>query len=109
MFAINAKAAYFFIQEAGKRMTDGGKISTIVTSLLAAFTGLYSNSATPRRTSHIDPASRRERARTLRPLKPFVAVARRCRALAEGPGEGSVTTGYRQMSLCRHGGRRARV
>jgi NAD(P)-dependent dehydrogenase (short-subunit alcohol dehydrogenase family) len=42
MFAINAKAAYFFIQEAGKRMTDGGKISTIVTSLLAAFTGLYS-------------------------------------------------------------------
>jgi NAD(P)-dependent dehydrogenase (short-subunit alcohol dehydrogenase family) len=32
MFAINAKAAYFFIQEAGKRMTDGGKITMIVTS-----------------------------------------------------------------------------
>jgi NAD(P)-dependent dehydrogenase (short-subunit alcohol dehydrogenase family) len=42
MFAINAKAAYFFIQEAGKRMHDGGKIITILTSLLAAFTGLYS-------------------------------------------------------------------
>ncbi len=27
MFAINAKAAYFFIQEAGKRMNDGGKIN----------------------------------------------------------------------------------
>lgn len=45
MFAINAKAAYFFIQEAGKRMHDGGKIITIVTSLLAAFTGLYSTYA----------------------------------------------------------------
>jgi NAD(P)-dependent dehydrogenase (short-subunit alcohol dehydrogenase family) len=45
MFAINSKAAYFFIQEAGKRMNDGGKIITIVTSLLAAFTGLYSTYA----------------------------------------------------------------
>ena len=45
MFAINSKAAYFFIQEAGKRMNDGGKIITIVTSLLAAFTGLYSSYA----------------------------------------------------------------
>ncbi|MDF0666886.1 MAG: SDR family oxidoreductase [Nitrospira sp.] len=45
MFAINAKAAYFFIQEAGKRMSDGGKIITILTSLLAAFTGLYSTYA----------------------------------------------------------------
>ena len=26
MFDINSKAAYFFIQEAGKRMSDGGKI-----------------------------------------------------------------------------------
>jgi len=42
MFAINSKAAYFFIQEAGKRLNDGGKIVTILTSLLAAFTGLYS-------------------------------------------------------------------
>jgi len=45
MFAVNAKAAYFFIQQAGKRMNDGGRIVTIVTSLLAAFTGLYSTYA----------------------------------------------------------------
>jgi len=45
MFAINAKAAYFFIKEAGKRMNEGGKIITILTSLLAAFTGLYSTYA----------------------------------------------------------------
>lgn len=42
MAAINSKAAYFFIQEAGKQLSDGGKICTIVTSLLAAYTGLYS-------------------------------------------------------------------
>lgn len=42
MAAINSKAAYFFIQEAGKQLDDGGKICTIVTSLLAAYTGLYS-------------------------------------------------------------------
>jgi len=42
MAAINAKAAYFFIQEAGKQLNDDGKICTIVTSLLAAYTGLYS-------------------------------------------------------------------
>ncbi len=42
MAAINSKAAYFFIQEAGKQMNDRGKICTIVTSLLAAYTGLYS-------------------------------------------------------------------
>jgi len=42
MAAINSKAAYFFLQEAGKQLNDGGKICTIVTSLLAAYTGLYS-------------------------------------------------------------------
>ncbi|WP_321472879.1 SDR family oxidoreductase [uncultured Paludibaculum sp.] len=42
MAAINSKAAYFFIQEAGKQLNDHGKIVTIVTSLLAAYTGLYS-------------------------------------------------------------------
>lgn len=42
MAAINSKAAYFFIQEAGNQLNDGGKICTIVTSLLAAYTGLYS-------------------------------------------------------------------
>ena len=42
MSEINSKAAYFFIQEAGKQLNDGGKICTLVTSLLAAYTGLYS-------------------------------------------------------------------
>ncbi len=45
MFDINAKAAYFFIQEAGKHLTDDGKIITIVTALLAAFTDGYSTYA----------------------------------------------------------------
>lgn len=45
MFAINSKVAYFFIQESAKRMHEGGKIITIATSLLAAFTGLYSTYA----------------------------------------------------------------
>ncbi|RAI57374.1 SDR family oxidoreductase [Roseicella frigidaeris] len=42
IFAINSKAAFFFIQNAGKHLKDGGKLCTIVTSLLGAFTGLYS-------------------------------------------------------------------
>src|SRR5690606_11936089 len=42
MSNINAKVAYFFIQEAGKKLNEIGKINTIVTSLLAAFTGYYS-------------------------------------------------------------------
>ena len=41
-FAINSKAAFFFIQEAGKKLADRGKIITIVSSLLAAYTGFYS-------------------------------------------------------------------
>ncbi|MBF6287464.1 SDR family oxidoreductase [Nocardia cyriacigeorgica] len=45
MFDINAKAAYFFLQEAGKRLADGGRIVTVVTSLLAAFTDGYSTYA----------------------------------------------------------------
>ncbi|MFV0460425.1 MAG: SDR family oxidoreductase [Actinomycetales bacterium] len=45
MFDINAKAAYFFIKEAGLHLADGGKIITIVTSLLAAFTDGYSTYA----------------------------------------------------------------
>lgn len=45
MSDINAKVAYFFIQEAGKKLNDNGKICTIVTSLLAAFTGYYSTYA----------------------------------------------------------------
>ncbi|WP_343556541.1 SDR family oxidoreductase [Sphingobacterium sp.] len=42
MSDINSKVAYFFIQEAGKKLNANGKICTIVTSLLAAYTGLYS-------------------------------------------------------------------
>jgi len=45
MMAINAKAAYFFLREAGKQLNDNGKVVTIVMSLLAAFTGLYSTYA----------------------------------------------------------------
>ncbi|WP_151831829.1 SDR family oxidoreductase [Acinetobacter ursingii] len=42
MSDINSKIAYFFIQSAGRHLNDDGKICTIVTSLLAAYTGLYS-------------------------------------------------------------------
>jgi NAD(P)-dependent dehydrogenase (short-subunit alcohol dehydrogenase family) len=45
MSDVNSKAAYFFLQEAGKKVNDNGKICTIVTSLLAAYTGLYSTYA----------------------------------------------------------------
>ncbi|TSD94078.1 SDR family oxidoreductase [Skermania sp. ID1734] len=45
MFDINAKAAYFFLKEAGKHLNDNGKIVTILTSLLAAFTDGYSTYA----------------------------------------------------------------
>jgi len=45
MFDINSKAAYFFIKEAGKNLADDGKIITIVTSLLAAFTDGYATYA----------------------------------------------------------------
>ncbi len=45
MFDINSKIAYFFIQEAGKKLNDNGKVCTIATSLLAAFTGMYSTYA----------------------------------------------------------------
>ncbi len=42
IFAINSKTAFFFIQAAGQHLNDGGKLCTIVTSLLGAFTGQYS-------------------------------------------------------------------
>lgn len=45
MFAVNAKAAYFFIQEAGRRLSDNGKIISLGTSLLAAFTDGYATYA----------------------------------------------------------------
>ena len=45
MFAINAKAAFFFIKEAELRLADNGKICTLVTSLLGAYTPFYSTYA----------------------------------------------------------------
>ena len=45
MFDVNSKAAYFFLKEAGKNVADDGKIITIVTALLAAFTDGYSTYA----------------------------------------------------------------
>lgn len=45
MFAINSKAAFFFLQEAGKRCNDDATIITIVTSLLAAYTDGYATYA----------------------------------------------------------------
>ncbi|MET3539162.1 SDR family oxidoreductase [Chryseobacterium limigenitum] len=45
MFGVNSKSAYFFLQEAGKKLNDHGKICTVVTSLLAAYTDSYSTYA----------------------------------------------------------------
>lgn len=42
MSAVNAKTAFFFMKEAGKRLNDKGKVVTLVTSLLGAFTPFYS-------------------------------------------------------------------
>lgn len=41
MSAINAKSAFFFLKEAGRHVNDNGKICTLVTSLLGAFTPFY--------------------------------------------------------------------
>jgi NAD(P)-dependent dehydrogenase (short-subunit alcohol dehydrogenase family) len=45
MFAINSKAAFFFIQQAGLQLNERGKIITLVTSLLGAFTPFYASYA----------------------------------------------------------------
>ena len=45
MADVNAKSAYFFIKEAGRNLNEGGKVVTILTSLLAAFTDGYSTYA----------------------------------------------------------------
>ncbi|SEL97007.1 SDR family oxidoreductase [Halomonas caseinilytica] len=45
MFDINAKSAFFFLKEAGRVLEDHGKIVTLVTSLLGAFTPYYSTYA----------------------------------------------------------------
>jgi NAD(P)-dependent dehydrogenase (short-subunit alcohol dehydrogenase family) len=41
MTNVNAKSAFFFIKEAGKHLNDNGKICTLVTSLLGAYTPFY--------------------------------------------------------------------
>ncbi|MFG2814422.1 SDR family oxidoreductase [Streptomyces sp. NPDC048410] len=45
MMTANAKTAYMFLREAGRTLNDNGKVVSIVTSLLAAFTGGYSTYA----------------------------------------------------------------
>lgn len=42
MDTVNNKIAFFFLQESAKRINQNGKIVTLVTSLLAAYTPLYS-------------------------------------------------------------------
>jgi NAD(P)-dependent dehydrogenase (short-subunit alcohol dehydrogenase family) len=41
MTDVNAKSAFFFLKEAGKHLNDNGKICTLVTSLLGAYTPFY--------------------------------------------------------------------
>ncbi|MDZ4299159.1 MAG: SDR family oxidoreductase [Moraxellaceae bacterium] len=41
MTDINSKSAFFFLKEAGRHLNDNGKIVTIVSSLLGAFTPFY--------------------------------------------------------------------
>jgi NAD(P)-dependent dehydrogenase (short-subunit alcohol dehydrogenase family) len=41
MTAVNSKTAFFFLKEAGRHLNDHGKICTLVTSLLGAFTPFY--------------------------------------------------------------------
>ncbi|KAJ6023744.1 NAD(P)-binding protein [Penicillium herquei] len=45
MFAINSKAAFFILKAAAQHISDDGKIITIVTALLGAFTGFYTSYA----------------------------------------------------------------
>ena len=42
---INSKAAFFILKAGAQHVKEGGKIITIVTSLLAAFTGFYTSYA----------------------------------------------------------------
>jgi len=45
MAAVHAKAAFFLLKEAGRHVNDNGKIVTLVTSLLGAFTPFYASYA----------------------------------------------------------------
>jgi NAD(P)-dependent dehydrogenase (short-subunit alcohol dehydrogenase family) len=42
---INSKAAFFILKAAARHISDDGKIITIVTALLGAFTGFYTSYA----------------------------------------------------------------
>ncbi|MCC6302256.1 MAG: SDR family oxidoreductase [Gammaproteobacteria bacterium] len=45
MAAVNGKSAFFFLKEAGRHVNDHGKIVTLVSSLLGAFTPFYASYA----------------------------------------------------------------
>lgn len=45
MSAVNTKSAFFFLKEAGLHVNDNGKVLTLVTSLLGAFTPFYASYA----------------------------------------------------------------
>ena len=45
MSAVNSKTAFFFLKEAGRHVSDNGKVCTLVTSLLGAFTPFYASYA----------------------------------------------------------------
>lgn len=45
MSAVNAKSAFFFLKEAGRHVNDNGRIVTLVTSLLGAYTPFYASYA----------------------------------------------------------------
>ncbi len=45
MSAVNAKSAFFFLKQAGLDLSDNGKVVTLVTSLLGAFTPFYASYA----------------------------------------------------------------
>lgn len=42
---VNSKSAFFILKAGAKNVEDGGKLITIVTALLAAFTGFYTSYA----------------------------------------------------------------
>ena len=43
MAAVNSKTAFFFLKESGRHVNDNGKVLTLVTSLLGAFTPFYAS------------------------------------------------------------------
>ncbi|RMX07694.1 SDR family oxidoreductase [Corticibacter populi] len=45
MAAVNSKSAFFFLKEASRHVNDHGKVITLVTSLLGAFTPFYASYA----------------------------------------------------------------